>query len=93
MEVYFSNTNAGHACLVFFVAGKALARDHAVAVSKQAPRRDETSIFDYTGLPRERTAGPRVRNQLRPVEQKHYKLQCFWSLIPKNTVIYYVLIM
>ena len=41
-----------------FVAGIALAGDHAVAVSKQAPRLDETSIFDYTGFPRETDGRP-----------------------------------
>ena len=33
-----------------FVAGIALAGDHAVAVSKQAPGLDEASIFDYKNL-------------------------------------------
>ena len=33
-----------------FVAGIALAGDHAVAVSKQAPGLDEASIFHYKNL-------------------------------------------
>ena len=33
-----------------FVAGIALAGDHAWAVSKQAPGLDEASIFDYKNL-------------------------------------------